>query len=112
MPRRAQITKEQRHEQEIYFGADADHRFGIRADGQHWFHTGPVKSAKPAAIDNHPIDPSSIINNLSVHDRPDEPFVHQHEQQRSAGFVERLSEAVRWKLGTCVGQRTERQPAR
>jgi hypothetical protein len=33
-PRRAQITKEQRHEQEIYFGADADHRDGIRADRQ------------------------------------------------------------------------------
>jgi len=67
-PKRAQITKEQRHEQEIYFGADADYGHGIRADGQLWIvHTGPA-----AAIDNQSI-------HLSLNDRPDEFNGHQHE---------------------------------
>jgi len=72
-PKRAQITKEQRHEQEIYFGADADYGHGIRADGQLWFvDTGPAATQPAAAIDNQSI-------HLSLNDRPDEFNGHQHE---------------------------------
>jgi len=72
-PRRAQITKEQRHEQEIYFGADADDRNGICPDRQFWFfHTGPAATQPAAAIDNQSI-------HLSLNDRPDEFNGHQHE---------------------------------
>jgi hypothetical protein len=72
-PKRAQITKEQRHEQEIYFGADADYRNGICPDRQLWFfHTGPAATQPAAAIDNQSI-------HLSLNDRPDEFNGHQHE---------------------------------
>src|SRR3981081_1971599 len=54
-PRRAQITKEQRHEQEIYFGADADHRDGICADRQRWLDTRPA--THPHAPHHHPGPP-------------------------------------------------------
>jgi hypothetical protein len=75
-PRWAQTTKEQRHEQEIYFGADADYGHGIRADGQLWFfHTGPAATQPAAAIDNQSIHLS--LNSLN--DRPDEFNGHQHE---------------------------------
>jgi hypothetical protein len=49
-PKWAQITKEQRHEQEIYFGADADYRHGICADRRLCFHTRSA-DATPAATD-------------------------------------------------------------
>jgi len=76
-PRWAQITKEQRHEQEIYFGADADHRDGICADRQLWLHYRPVK---PAALDNQSIHLAFNTIDVAFNDRSNE-FNHHHYHQ-------------------------------
>jgi hypothetical protein len=79
-PDGAQITKEQRHEQEIYFGADADHRNGICADRQLWLHDRP---AKPAALDNQSIHLAFYTIDVAFNDRSNEfkhHYYHQHYQ--------------------------------
>src|SRR5580765_3670435 len=103
-PRRAPKTKEQRHEQEIYFGVNACLRYGIRADRQCWLDTRSAATAQPAA--------HKSIYHESLNDRPEQPELFPHQHERSAGIPAWVPEAGGWKLGARGRQRPERKSAR